>query len=107
MDARRGIGLELVGIVVALVVLLVWFAISSPVNYSGPREVGTSWSNFLNWVGSSQGQIFGIILGLATLFVLLLCVMSIVSKRLDGGRPGALSHDEIEALPERPGDEQK
>ena len=101
---RRGIGLEVVGIASALLVLLIWFGISAA---SYPREVGTSWSNFLNWARSPQGQIFGTVLITAMVLVLLLSATSMLNKGLRGARREALIDDEIGPLPENPEDEQK
>ena len=81
MGSRRGIGLEVVGILSALVVLLIWSAVQSASN-SYPRECCTSWSNFLNWVGSSQAKIFGVFLVGGMVLVLLLSIMSILRKWL-------------------------
>jgi len=105
LGSRKGIGLEVVGIVSALLVLLIWFGVSSASN-SYPREYGTSWSNFLNWVGSSQAKIFGVFLVGGMLLVLLLSVTSIGMKRL-GARRKPLADDGIEPLAGEIEDEQK
>ena len=104
MRSRKGIGLEVVGIVSALIVLLIWVAVSSA---SYPRKVGTSWSNFLNFTSSPQGQMFGAVLVAAMVLVLLLSATSILNKWLRGARREALIDDEIAPLPEKLENEQK
>lgn len=78
LGSRKGIGFEIVGIVVALLILLFWASVQSTVStytyYAG------GWRNFLNWAGSGQGQQFGSLLIVAMLLVLLVSVVSIASK---------------------------
>ena len=104
MRSRKGIGPEVVGIVSTLIVLLIWVAASSA---SYPRQVGTSWSNFLNFTSSPQGQMFGAVLVTAMVLVLLLSATSILNKWLRGARREALIDDEIGPLPEKLENEQK
>ncbi len=105
MGSRKGISLEVVGIVSALIVLLIWVVAVSSASY--PRKVGTSWSNFLNFTSSPQGQMFGAVLVTAMVLVSLLSATSILNKWLRGARREALIDDEIAPLPEKLENEQK
>ncbi len=64
MRSRKGIGLELVGIVSALIVLLIWLAISSSAYYGGLK-------NFQRWLGTSDGRFLSASISLAVVLVLL------------------------------------
>jgi hypothetical protein len=92
LGSRKGIGFELLGIVSALLVLIAWFVISSAANN---REWGTSWSNFLNSVGTSIGGTFGILLVVTMVVILLFSGASIVRKRF-GEAPQEPSKDKPE-----------
>lgn len=63
MGSRKGIGLELVGIVSAPLVLLIWYWIMSGGLCGGRCHAGTTASNFYNFLGTSgELGIFGLLL---------------------------------------------
>ena len=61
MGSRKGIGLAVVVTVLALLILLIWFGTRSTQD-PGRQLKGGDWQNFLNWVSSPQGQVFGAVL---------------------------------------------
>lgn len=93
MGSRRGIGLEGLGIVIAVTGLIVWGALFSAASYRGPGPYGSTWSNFVNWLQSSEGQLCLTILPLAAVLILLASVAGIQNKRLDARRLAATPKD--------------
>ena len=78
MGARKGVGLERLGIVSSLLVLLIWLGIQA-----ASRSVPTR--NTWLWASSGQGQTFGLFLVLGTVLILLFSVRGILNKRLRVG----------------------
>ena len=108
MGSRRGIGLEGLGIVIAVTGLIVWGALFSAASYRGPGPYGSTWSNFVNWLQSSEGQLCLTILPLAAVLILLASVASIQNKRLDARRAAATPKDiHVPPRPEEREDERK
>src|SRR2546422_4939782 len=108
LGARKGIGLQILGVMIAVTGLIVWGALFSAASYRGPGPYGTSWSNFVNWLQSSEGQLCLTILPLAAVLILLASVASIQNKRLDARRAAATPKDiHVPPRPEEREDERK
>ncbi len=94
MRSRKGIGLELVGIVSVLIVFLIWLAISSSAN-SGRLQ------NFGNWLDTSDGQFFSALISLAIVLVVLYLVIRVVRflVNTEDAPPPETPDDEPEVTP--------
>jgi len=71
---RTGIGLEVGGIVSALLVLFIWFGVLPNLRFSGETNVGSFASNFRNFLQSNGGQIITASLGVVV--ALISCFLS-------------------------------
>ena len=107
MASRKGIGIYVLGVVIALAGLIARSAIDSASSYKGPRQAGTTSENFLSWWSSGQGYEFSSLLLLVLVAILIFCVIRILNRSLGAARRETLPDDEIEPLPEKRESEQK
>ena len=87
LGSRKGVGLAVVVIAMlfALLVVLIWFG-SRSTQDSGRQLKGGDWQNFLNWVSSPQGQVFGAVLAVAMVPLFLFFVGRVLGRKPGGGK---------------------
>jgi len=85
LGSRKGIGLAVVVTVLALLILLIWFGTRSTQD-PGRQLKGGDWQNFLNWVSSPQGQVFGAVLVVTMVLLFLLFVGRVLGSTPGGGK---------------------
>lgn len=81
MCKQRGVGLEILGILVGLSGLVFWLVLLSASSYRGPSSTyGGGWQNFVNFLQNGQGQLFLDLLLVAFVLTLLISAASLVTR---------------------------